>query len=280
MPTWIDDLPAEIADSISPENKINPITAKYNSLDEFIKGAVDTASRVGNSIRVPGPDAPAEDVTGFYQKLISLDSKLMEKPDLTGGDQTETFYQSIGKPSKAEDYVMPDGIKLPAETQTQMKEVGFNSNMTQANFKTWATDIDARNTTTLDGLTHAAETDKGALKTKWGLAYDERSAAARKVLADTPGLYNGREFESLNAADVESLYAINTMLTGKGPQLHDQPGAHIDTIDTAEAERRIDEMARKASDQSNGMSQPERRKLIQDVIAMKRKYIPRFQQSA
>ena len=277
MPTWIDDLPAEQADTISDEDK--PLAAKYDSLGEYMKGATNAQSRLGNSVRVPGPDAPAEDVTAYHQKLINMDSKLMEKPDLTGGDQTETFYRSIGKPEKAEDYVMPDGIKLPDETQVQMKEVGFTSNMTQANFKTWAQDIDARNTVTMDGLTSAAETDMGALKTKWGMAYDERSAAARKVMADT-GSYPGREFDTLGAADIESLYAINGMLTGKGAQVHDQPGAGTGEIDTAEAQSRIEEMSRKANDRNNDLSPQERTQLIQKVIKMKQKYIPRFAQTA
>ena len=155
---WIDDLPAEIADSLSDEVKTNPTLIQYNSLEDALKGHIHTKSLVGSSIRIPGEEAGETDKQEFYDKLLNNAPNLMLKPDFAEPDQTNEFYRTIGKPEGADKYAMPDGNTLDAGVEAEIREIAFNSNLTQAQFSTLAKEMDSRNTTAVENLQGQADT--------------------------------------------------------------------------------------------------------------------------
>ena len=55
--SWIDDLPAEVADSLSDDIKVNPTLNQYKSLEAALEGHIQTKSAMGHSIRIPGDEA-------------------------------------------------------------------------------------------------------------------------------------------------------------------------------------------------------------------------------
>lgn len=274
---WIDELPAELADTISDEDRTNPLLAKYNNLGEFVKGQINAQSLLGNSVRVPGPDAPDSDRQEFYQKLIDMDGGLMPKPDFSAEDQTETFYRSIGKPADQEQYSVPDGVALPAEIIEEMKTIGFQANMTAAQFNKWASEVNDRNTQALEHQTGEFNTSMTELKNRWGMAFDDRTAAAQKI---NEQFYPGRDFDSLTAKEREALYNVHTSMTGKGPQVATQEPNQPTALDVAEVEERAEEMQRKIFDPASTMSPMEKTELAHKRIKFLQANHPKYQKSA
>ena len=269
---WIDELPAEIADTISEEYKDNPNITKYNSLDDFLKGHVNAASLVGNSIRVPGEDAGESDKQEFYQKLMNHAPDLMLKPDFSEQEQANEFWQTLGKPDDLAKYEMPEDIKLPDEVQQEMRQIGFEADMTAAQFNKWAKGMAERHNQTVEKSTTEIENQMAELKNEWGMTVDERLGAAKKMNDE---FYPGRDFESLTPAEKKSLYNISVSMTGAGPQAPNVP-PQGGGMTPQEAREQAAEIMRKVHDPKSGLDHGEKMNLINKRMKLLQKFVPEF----
>jgi hypothetical protein len=266
---WIDDLPAEIADSISDEQKANPIVTKYNTFGDFLDGAINTAASVGNSLRVPGPDAPQSDVDAYHEKLIGLDPKLMLKPDFAEPEQGETFYKMLGKPEEAGEYPMPEGATLPDDVQKEMREIAFEANMTKEQFQNWAKGMETRHNATVESLTEQNDNAWKELNGKWGTATEERKVAARKMAEE---FGNGIDLDGLTAQQTEMFYSIYEGAV--------QPAEPMGGMTVDEVREQAAEIMRKVHDPESGLSHGEKMKLIEKRTELLVKHDPRFKDEA
>ena len=279
MPHWIEDLPAELADTISDEDKANPLLVKYENFGEYIKGTIEAQSRLGNSLRIPGPEAPESDKNAFYQKIIDMGAPVMPKPDFSQEDQAETFYRSIGKPEEQDKYDVPEGVNLPPEVIDEMRTIGFQANMTKAQFKKWTEELNTRNAATLESQQGEFSTQINELKGKWGMAFDERSAAASKINSEL-NLYPGKDAANLTATEIEALYNVHASLTGKGPQVATQEPNQSPRLTVGEVEARANEWHRKIMLNEENRSPSENNKEMQKYLAWLQENHPKYQQSA
>lgn len=269
---WIDDLPAELADSLSSEIKENPTLIQYNTFEDLLNGHINTKSLVGSSIRVPGEDAGDEDRTEFYNKLINKAPNLMIKPDFSEPEQAQEFYNLFGKPGDATQYKMPEGHTLQPDVESELREMGFSANMNQEQFQKMVTEMDSRNTQLQENVKGQTEKSMADLKGKWGMTFEERMAAAKKV---NERFYPGRDSTHLNASDLESLYNINESLTGKGPQVATQIGTE-GGITPQEAREQGAEIMRRVHDPKSTLEPHEKLALIHKRINLLKKYVPEF----
>ena len=269
---WIDELPAEIADTISEEYKDNPNITKYNSLDDFLKGHVNAASLVGNSIRVPGEDAGETDKQEFYQKLINHAPNLMVKPDFAEKEQSAEFWQTVGKPDDVAKYEMPEGVDLPDEVQQEMRQIAFESDFTAVQFDKWAKGMAERHNQTVEKSTTEIESQMAELKNEWGMTVDERLGAAKKMNEE---FYPGRDFESLTPAEKRSLYNISVSMTGAGPQAPNVP-QQGGAMTPQEARDRADEIMRRLHDPKSDLSHVEKMELVNKRINLLKKFVPEY----
>ena len=270
---WIDDLPAEVADSLSDEVKTNPTLIQYNTLEDALKGHIQTKSLVGSSIRIPSEDASDTDKQEYLDKLLSHAPNLMLKPDFAEADQASEFYRTIGKPEGADKYTMPEGHKLVDSVESEIREIAFKSNLTQAQFANLAAEMDSRNQQLTENIQGQAEQAMSDLKAKWGMTFEDRIETAKKTAVD---VYPGRDVTTLSAADLEAMYTVHESLTGKGAQVKNQTEGQPTGMTPDEARTRADEIMRKAHDRKTDLSDQERRDLVMKAIAIKQKHIPEF----
>ena len=270
--SWIDDLPAELADTISEEYKTNPSLTKYENFDGFLKGHINAASLVGNSIRVPGEDAGETDKQEFYQKLMNHAPDLMLKPDFSEPEQNDEFWKTLGKPDEIDKYEMPEGNALPEEVTAEMRQIAFEADMTKAQFKKWADGMSTRHTEATGKATEAMEAQMAELKTEWGMTTDERLNAAKAV---NEQFYPGRDFEALTPAEKKGLYDIHVSMTGKGPQGPAQPNPQAG-MTPQEARDQADEIMRRLHDPKTELSHSEKMALIDKRIKILQKFVPEF----
>jgi hypothetical protein len=270
---WIDDLPAEIADSLSEEVKENPTLAQYNSLEEALKGHIKTKSLVGSSIRVPGPDAGEEDTQAFYQKILDKDLNLMLKPDFSEPEQAKDFYNLYGKPGDAAQYKMPEGHTLAPDVESELREMSFSAHMNQEQFQNLVTGMDGRNQQLQENTKGQYDESMESLRGKWGMAFEDRSTAAKEINKE---YYPDRLFDNLTASEREALYAISESLTGKGAQVAGQGDGQVAAVTPTEAREQAEEIMRRVHDPKSDLDHSAKMALINKRIKLLQKYVPEF----
>ena len=274
---WIDDLPVEVADSLSDEVKTNPTLIQYKTLDDMLKGHIQTKSLVGSSIRVPGEDAGEKDMGEFYQKLMTKVPNLMMKPDFSEPEQASEFYNLFGKPADASNYMLPDGAKLPVDVEGEIRDMAFKSNLNQEQFQILASEMDSRNNQMVENLEDKTSGDMESLKGEWGLTFEDRSTAAQKM---NEMFYPGRDFDLLGAAERKSLFTISESMTGKPSPVAATTDGALVKMTPAEAEERAAEIMRRIHDPKSEMDQGEKMALINKRIQLLKTYVPRFAEQA
>jgi hypothetical protein len=266
-------LPTEILEGFEAEElKTDATLVRFNSVEDLAKSYLE--SRSGNVIRVPGPDASAEAWTEYANKQIhSAPDLIMLKPDMENKEQSEAFWITAGKPGAADQYAVPEGANLPPEVETELRELAFDGNITQAQFAIQYKGMSDRFAKTLENNTANQTADVDELKGKWGQAYDDRIAAAKAINED---VYPGRDFASLTPIELQGLYTTHERLTGKGPQVATQLEAQSRAMTPDEARAQAGEIMDRLMDPKSDLSQMESKRLAQKRVDLLVKYDPAF----
>lgn len=262
---WMDDLPEDLKESEGLK--------KFGSVADLAKSYVNLEGLKGNSIRIAGPDASAEDKAAVYKKVMTHMPELTLKPDPESAEQSAEFYTMLGVPEKPEDYAW-EGDGLDAEVLTQLKIVGHNAHMTKEQFKAYANQM-----AEMQGVTNQTREDarvrNGAeLKGEWGMAFEDRYAVVEKHLSERPGLGS---IESMSPDQIKVYYNDAIALTGK-PQINGQPAPQSGMLTPQEAKARISEIDNNPAYGSSDPTQrlEHNRLMMKRVELMKQAYPERY----
>ena len=207
---WLDDLPEEL--------RTNKSLEAVGSLEGLAKAFIDTKASVGNSIRIAGPDASAEDKAATYQKVMSHMPELMLKPNTESAEQMTEYHRMLGVPESIDGYVS-DGIDLDENTISELKQVAFKANMTKAQYKAYAMQMAEMNGFTVQQREDSRVRMGAELKTEWGMAFEDRYAVVEKFLGENPDL---GAIENATPSQMRGFYSVARSLTGVA-QAHNQP---------------------------------------------------------
>jgi len=274
--SWINDLPAEIADSLSDEVKTDPTLNQYNSFEDALKGHINTKAAMGRSIRIPGDDAGETDRNAFLEKLINNAPEVMLKPDFSEPDQSADFFRTLGKPEEFSKYENPEGTQLNAEVEAQLREVLFEANLTDAQYKKVVKRFSDMDSQTAENNQSMFDSSLNDLKGKWGTTFEERTNAAKKMNDE---FYPGRDFDNLNSTERESLFNISVSMTGKGAQAGMMPPEPTG-MTPAEAREQANEIMRKIHDPASNLDHTEKMRLINKRADIMRKHVPGMDEPA
>ena len=264
-------LPTEILEQIDEQYRGHDSLNEFNDLAGLAKSYVETKAMVGRSIRTPSKDATPQERQEYWDKLINNDPELMMKPDLSAKDQSREFYRTMGLPEEFSKYENPEGMELPTEVENEMRELLYESNVTNAQYQKIMAAFSDRQAQTVTMNTELQESDMNQLKGEWGQAMDDRTKAAKQANED---FYPGRPFETLTGAELKSLFNISKAMTGKGAlAAGDAPGIPSDAMTPGEATARADELLKRAQSASiNDMDHAERLALVNKSIELRVKY--------
>ena len=264
-------LPDDVLEQIDEQYRDHNSLKDFENLGELAKSYVETKAMVGNSIRIPGKDAGDDVRQEYLQRLVNNDPELMFKPDFESKEQSQEFFRTIGLPSEFSKYENPEGLNLEEGVEAELRELLYAAKVPQAGYeKIMASFSDRQNQTTTMNQ-ELREGDMGKLKEKWGMATEDRLAAAQQANED---FYPGREFDSLTGKERESLYNISVAMTGKGAQAATQEGGTVNDVMTPDqANLMAEEMMTRARKNKNGeLTREEVMGLMKRGMELKEKY--------
>ena len=193
-----------------------PSIEKFESWESLEKGYQELESYMGNAVRIPGENAGAEDWAKFDEKLANVPG-LVRIPDGENPEAMQNFYQSLGKPADVQGYQFEpiEGLDLSREDDAAFAEASYNANLTreQANYmRSFLAD-------NLAGMEQSAQEAQqesiGALKQKWGKAFDHNvslaTAAAKQLDGELPGIAEYMENTDPNEMDANTVTMLNLM---------------------------------------------------------------------
>jgi len=114
---------------LTPELQANESLSNFEDINALATGFIETKRMQGNSIHLLGEDASDEQRATQAREIMNKIPGYMPKPDFEADEQNESFYQSIGKPDKADKYSSPEGVE---EILPGWKATAYKANLTDA----------------------------------------------------------------------------------------------------------------------------------------------------
>jgi hypothetical protein len=264
-------LPSEILEQIDEKYRDHASLNDFNSVDALAQSFVETKSMVGNSVRTPSKDATPQERQEYWDKLINNDPELMMKPDFQNKDQSREFFRTLGLPEEFAKYENPEGMELPSDVESEMRELLYSANLTNSQYQTIMAAFSERQAQTNTMNTELHDSGMAQLKGKWGQAMDDRITAAKQANED---FYPGRNFDTLSSGERESLFNISKAMTGKGAVVaNDRGGIPSDAMTPGEATLRANELLSRAQNADpNKMTREEIASLVKQSIDLRVKY--------
>jgi hypothetical protein len=161
---WLKTLPEDL--------RVDPSLKDFKDTASLAKAFRDTKALVGTSIRPPGPEASPEQKKEFVDKIMKADPNLIYMAPDAPKEAVDALWTKLGRPGKPEDYKL-EGTETPAELRALASQAG----LTQAQFAVLAQQAQATSTAQQKAL----EAGWGALRTEWGMAFNEKVAEVAAV---------------------------------------------------------------------------------------------------
>jgi hypothetical protein len=230
-------------ESIPEQFREAPFFKDAKTPDEALQHISNAASYMGNSIRIPGPDASDADRQSFYQKLTEKAPGVMPKPD---GTNMEQVWNSLGRPSDPKEYRFdpPDGTEIPGDFES-FAQVAHKHGLTQDQFKGVLNDIVTQQVTQSETLQAQQNEEMKALSIEWGLAFDNNLSAVKNFLrlTDAPeGIVDLIAEGAMSPAEIKWIHSIATQTKSSTELANQGQGNNSGMLPPAEAKDRIQEI--------------------------------------
>jgi hypothetical protein len=221
---------------------------KVDSPEKFWDQMTNMRSFIGQSIRIPGDNASAEDMTAFNQKLLSKVPGLIPTPDYKNEDSTKQFYNALGRPESHDKYTNPQidnkGVTLDMAPVEAFKPIAHKHGLTQKQFEGVVADMTAGNIDASVATHLKLQEDQTALKNEWGMAYEnnlKRIGFVAKNTGAPVALQDAITAGNIDGPTAKWLLGVANSFKGEGVNLNlDKNNEHI--LNPEQAKKEISEI--------------------------------------
>jgi hypothetical protein len=240
-PDWRASLPEDL--------RAHESLKDFKDVAALAKSHVETKAMVGNSLRLPGPDAGAEDKKAFVAKLQERFPNAVFVPgsDEEAAQLEQQLWDKLGRPKDAKGYDFKDvdlgGAKLDLE---DLAKTAAAMGWTKAQAKAFAKGLAKHS----EAQAAAVKAAQDALKKEWGAALSEKTAAAAETarkLGAPPAMVEAIKAGTLPLEQMKYFDAVATAVGGSGRQVGDQ-GAGPAKLTPEEAQLQLEEVYRRYYD--------------------------------
>ncbi len=200
-------------------------------------------SKFGTGVFKPGDDAGAEDWGKFTNKVIELSGeRLMPRPDLEDAEQQAALFKTLGRPDDLKDYEFAEieGHTLPDERKEFIAKIAHEIGLTKKQLKILDQKVRESDIQNHDSSLETFNNQLKDLKQEWGLTYDERVHAAKKIAKTFfPQLAEDTNFSS---AELKSFYSLAKQFGSNGQEFQSQGDQGNNLMSPDEAATKISEI--------------------------------------
>lgn len=266
-------LPDEFLETLPEEYRNNETLKRFNDPADLAKSYVELRGLQGNSIRIPGKDAPESDRKEFLDSLQSRVPELMLRPNFDDPEQGPEFWRTLGSPDDTDGYENPEDLPtaLGDDVEAGLRKAAKDANLTKAQYKKFVQNLARGLAKSQEVQREAIESQNTELKQEWGMTFSDRVEAAKKIHEET-GLYPGKDFGDLTPKEIKSLYLMHEAMTGKGPQAHRQGDQQTQLMTPEEAKTQAAEIMRRVHDPKSDLSHDEKMRLIKKRMDLLTKF--------
>ena len=246
----VPDTPAESdwRSSLPDDLRENPTIKDTPDIQTLAKRLVDSRSQLGNSIRIPGADAPQEDWDKFHQKLIDRDIGLTKLPDPTDTEAMTTVYDALGRPKEVSEYHRPEEwAYMTDERFGALAAKAHEAGLTKRQFETLVNSVSQMDNQFVASAQEQRQSEINQLKGEWGRAFEQKSqraAVIAKQLNAPQPLQEALAAGDVDAATLRWMDDLASKFGGEGNGLVSGEGA-VSEYTPNEVREQMNEITRK-----------------------------------
>ncbi len=232
---------------LSEDLRVAPALHDIADVDSLAKQFVDQQAFMGNSLRVPGPDAGPEDISAFHKRLIEKVPGLMPTPDAADPEAMSTVYDAMGRPAAADQYtraVVEGQAELNPILEEAYAEASYEFGLSQRQHEGVFARFQAAQADIAASQQAHVEIQQAELRQEWGYTHDSRMTALQNTLQKfgfSEGVIEAAAAGGLGKQDSIAFYAMVQALGGES-EIAGQQGSSSTGMTPAEADIQISEI--------------------------------------
>ncbi len=213
----------------------------------FVKNAVELKAYQGDSLRIPGPEASAEDHTAFQTKLTERVPGVYYMPNPEDPAQIKALQRKLGAPEDGNGYTFtpPEGGDLDEAMTTKYRTWANDLDMTQAQADGIYKRFNEYQLAAVGALKNGHDEKITALKAEWGVTFPDRVKKIDHLVgkyADTEGFRAELAAGNVPPHILKMFSAMADGLLGEGMQMVGTGGEAPAGLPPAEAAERAAEV--------------------------------------
>lgn len=256
-------------DSLSEELREHKTLQDVKDIEGLAKQFIDSQQMIGQSIRIPGPDAGDDARKAFEAKLMEKVPGLVPTPDPDKPETLQAFYKRMGLPDDPTGYEHPDNVD--ATQMADFAKLAHEQGLTKSQYKAILEAVGGFAQSKEEENVAALTEGIRALKQEWGIVYEDNLELVDSVLKGTSAPKEMLELAADRKLPAEALKWIYNV----GKQLG-QEGINFDKDESttrlppAEALARANEIMADRAGPYWDASHPQHREMIQKVVDLRR----------
>jgi hypothetical protein len=254
---WRESLPEDLRE--------NKTLADVKDVGSLAQQFIDSQQMIGQSIRVPGPDAGEEDMSKFYGKLVDKVPGLIPTPDPENPEVMSALYKKLGRPDDPSSYEHPEGVD-PNQV-ADFARLAHGLGLTNSQYKQVVGTLAQQMKDNEDAKKAVVAEGKRALKQEWGIVYEDNLQLVDSVMKGTGAPKEMLELAAsgtLPADTLKWLYNVGKQLGTEGINFNKDESTT--RLAPAEARNRAQEILDDSTGPYWNASHPQHREYVQRVV--------------
>lgn len=228
-------------DNLSDELKDHKGLADVKDVGSLAQQFLDGQAMIGNSIRVPGPEAGEDAWKAFHTKLTEKVPNLIPTPDRDNKETMDALYKTLGRPDEAAGYEHPEGVD--ATKMQDFATLAHGLGLSKSQYSNMVGKLQEFTVKQQEVATEAFNTGIRELKQEWGIVYEDNLQLVNSVMKGTEAPKAMMEMAAegkLDAASLKWFYNIGKQLGTEGVNFNKEEFSS--RVTPSEAKARVEEI--------------------------------------
>ena len=256
-------------DSLSDELKAHKGLADVKDVSSLAQQFIDGQAMIGQSIRIPGPEAGDDATKAFYVKLAEKVPGLIRTPNVEDAESMSALYKTLGRPDAAIGYEHPEG--MDATKMQDFANLAHGLGLSKTQYGKMVSALHNMSVTQSESTSQEFIANTRALKMEWGIVYEDNLQLVDAVMKGTGAPKEMLELAAngkLPAEAAKWLHNIGKQLGTEG--INFSKDEHTSRVTPSEAKARVEEIMNDRKGPYWDGQHPQHMEYVQRVVDLNR----------